>query len=384
MAVTWYDGFETGDDDMVNDYAVLGGAIGSVQTSYSTYSWKWTNNDGTYKFLVDRNPWWEDKDDAGGWLTFHMYIDTLPGGGQTMGLCKHVDNGIIRTYTAIDENGNIGHAPEGGSFTWDSGSPLSEDIWYTVSIRYITGQRIYARISNRDSGAPVVSYSHPTQNASDFDQGIGPYNEIGYAGNGAVYFDNFVMDDASDPYTALGDDYSVGHLKPDGTGTDNDWTNDYTYVDDLPHDSTTTERSLQTSAGSFTETMEGSSALGQTVDVVKNVAVVAAARISGLGNSCSFLCRMRESGSVVESDAWGIGDAGPTSYTRYFFGPPRATSPAGSGWTTTILNTIQAGGRVTAVGGSKTRYVTAVQLVVLYTLIPGVTGVATRRAAVMF
>ena len=43
---------------------------------------------------------------------------------------------------------------------------------------------------------------------------------------GDAVIDNLVFDDADDPYLTLGDNYTIGALKPNAVGPNNAWTGD--------------------------------------------------------------------------------------------------------------------------------------------------------------
>lgn len=365
MAVVWFEGLETGDDDGV--ISVSGGAIETVVTSRSAYAWR-ANVSAATAFLqvgTSRNPWWGQAEVAG-YLTFHMYITTMPGAGENYYLWRTIAVSITRGEVYIDgDDSKVYVKSEGGTAVGSTGT-LEAGKWYTVTIYKATGAHTRCWVRDRSTSTEIIDVvaNSGSNDRSPADVYIGPWS----SSTGNVVFDNIVFDSANDPYDALGDNYTIEALLPDGVGTDDDWTGAFTDVDDLPHDGTTTERD-ETDAQNFTQTCQDVSSLSFGASTIVSVMSYAYAITNATGSSYNFRCRMREGGSAVNSGNYTIGDSGPTTYTRGF-AFIRNTSPAGSTWTDTILNTIETGAGRSTSGLGRTCSVTAVSLHVLYVIPP--------------
>ncbi len=365
MAIIWLDGFEVGDAD--GFVAKSGGAIETTTVSKSVYAWRMNVAAATAYLEIDapgKSPWWSEGEGTR-WLTFHIYIDSLPGSSQSYYLWQTLTGAIERGVAWLDENGKVNIKSEGGTAVVSSGA-LTTGKWYTVSFHKTNSTHSRCLVRERDTGTEIIDVS-ATSGTSDRgmdDVKIGPLS----TSTGNVVFDNFVMDDANDPHTALGADFTINALVPNATGGENDFTGDWDDVNEIPHDSTTTERT-ETAAQNFTDDVEASALLAHGVDSIEAVATVAYVITNTTGSSYNLNLRMREPSTTVASGNYGIGDGGPTSYTRGFTFV-RTTSPLGSAWTTAILDTIEVGcGRSTS-GSARTMSVTHVSAHVLFKVLP--------------
>ena len=368
MAIKWFEGFETGDALGMLEQS---GAIETAVTSKSNYAWRMNVTGATQSvcWRVTKDPWWVDVA-TGGWIMFQIYITTLPGAGENYHLFQHRSGGISRYAGRIESDGRVALKPESAPYVNATGA-LVTGKWYTVSIKGVNGQFAKIRVSDRDSGANVIDHTATFDgiswgggvNVSDND--IGPWNNS--TGNAVI--DNLVFDDADDPYLTLGDNYTIGVLKPNAVGTDDDFNGDYTDVDDIPHDGTATERT-RTTQGAFTQHCEDSSALSYGIESIESVISYAYAITSAAGSNYDFNCLMREGSTTARSSDYNIGDAGLTDYTQGF-SYTRNTSPAGSAWTPAILDDMMVGVRRTNSGVARTCSVTAASLHALYTILPG-------------
>jgi hypothetical protein len=199
-----------------------------------------------------KDPNWAHATYTARYASFHMYIATLPGSSQYFYLaCTMTGAGSNKRWSArLRNDGKVECGQHGGSQTVSSAA-LSTATWYQVSIKF-PGASQTGSVTVRDmSGTTIASCSAATSGdaveyAMAFCYAAGSYGDI--------YVDNYVVDPAADPYTALTASYAVNMLKVTADGGGNWEDNDYAKVDEVPP--STTDYDYNTVATWNTETKQ--------------------------------------------------------------------------------------------------------------------------------
>jgi len=275
------------------------------------------------------------------WLTFHMYIDSLPTAGQYFYIYIRYRNvGATYNILVLNENGLLGVYNDNGATTEWSASGLYPGRWYCISFQMYKSGPLKA-IARDMGGDTVTSVTHSlnTTGTAVLASRFGPVANS----RGKVYFDNLVweMDAASanidDPFNLLGADYAVGQLAPIGVGNYNDYTGTFADVDEYPNDGDTTYRA-ETTGGltRFTQTLAQETSLWRRVGTIS--AVQHFIRERNLGGTCNTRQLIRSGGSDSINTALNVG----TSYIprHYLLTLDPATAAA---WTISALNAVEVG-----------------------------------------
>lgn len=253
--------FFTGAEDYGQKIAIYGNqtlpagwATDAVTVYYSGRSYKWTCAGGATEWhvplYINTDGRWYYPANAGMtcfWVTFHLYISSLPGAGQYAPFMRFAD-ADTKCQFRIDQNGAVQiYNKTGASWSAASAGRMVTGAWYVVSVKcYKNGE---ARCIVRDAitEAEVLNVVHanlvPNENIQ--------YCVIGGAAAvGVYYFDNIVVEaaatsaDLDDPFLVLGGAYGALQLLATGNGTDNPvgWSGTYADVDENPKDDDTTYR----------------------------------------------------------------------------------------------------------------------------------------------
>jgi hypothetical protein len=206
---------------------------------------------------------------------------------------------------------------------------------------------------------------------------------FGPCGGGAEYgdviYDNIVVENSNtsslidDPANALTTKYACGLLVPDGTGSYDSATNDWSYVDETPHDSAGTIRVISGASGAdkgFTQTLKATSSLVAQVGTVYSTMAMFFANADP--NQNAFI-RLR-SGSTNSDSGSNADVASYVCHQRMHL-----TDPATAGsWTVSAIDSVEVGIlRIAADSG--TINTTLVALEILYTV-----GAVTRTKVIAY
>ncbi len=371
MTIRWAEGFEYGSTTLTEffDSGSSGGAQETTITSHSDYAWRFNMSAASGQLRAEgtRDPWWANAT-VSGWLQFQIYITTLPTSGNDFYLWRDVDNNITRFSGRLNDAGNIEIKPEGGAYNASAGA-LVTGKWYTINVEWRTGVVGTVIATERDTGTEIINHSNGF-NGGEWSGGIGTtFIDIGpwATSTGNLVFDNVLLADTADPFIDTGANYTINVLKPNGTGNLDAWTGSNADVDDLPHDSTTTERTFVNPGANqdFTNDVEGSTTMSPGIDALVGVDVHAWVRINSTGNSQNMNLIQSDGINNLYSGNYALGDSGPTTYIREFAWH-RALAPDGGAWTVADIDNFEAGVRVGGIFGSHTDSCTAVSAHVLY------------------
>ena len=358
----------SGPDDITFDQSIV---------SYSDYSYKFDVSAATaylqYRGAFSNGNWTDVV--TSNWLTFHLYVGTLPGEGLFMKL--HQANGLAipKGYLRMDETGGLQIATEGESYQAIF-TTLEIEKWYIISIESNATQ-YGAYVYDRNSGALIDSDTRVTT-SSDLRTGlIGPVSSTG-----VIYIDNIVIaNDATgnDPMVALDERYAVEMVVPNSDGFVDEWdTGDWSDIDEIPEDGDigddpagTTRTYTGTAAAAFTHGVNAFSAQSilrpQTIHAVM---VMVYMKISSTVNSSTCLARIR---SGTEDSDSGYDITADTLYKTICnlqVEDPNLweeEEPADRVWTPTNVNNIEIGVITGAVAGAKIFTCTTVYCSILYT-----------------
>ena len=368
-----FDGFEVqADADDEGRWYGLPGTAPSVETTITSYGraaarWNLAAGAGSLRIYSERDTegQWVDDDtpEEDVWMSFHLYITTLPGAGQFYYLCRCGD-ASVNPRTALRINGTTGFLEvySDGSATWEAGSvALSAGVWYVVSFKNFSGVAPQGIVRNRDTGATVDSKTHSNAGGSQARYiEIGPYT----TSTGNCVFDNWVVEshataaNIDDPVNDLGTRYACGLLLPTVAGSYDAWTGTFADVDDTPHDDDATRRA-GTAAQAFTQGLASTSTLAAQVAMVKATMHFAFLKASAAGKSCAL--RLRSGATDV--DTLAVADIASGAYVCKQM--LRTTDPAtSSAWTVSGVDSAEVG----ALSNSTTIYCTLAGMELLYTV----------------
>lgn len=306
------------------------------------------------------------------WDSFHFYIETLPGGGQYYYLTEHYRaSGAMRIAVRIDSAGTIGlYQADAG--TWlTGGTALQTGTWYVLSVYNGPGLgSVYPKIvvRLRDTGATVTSVTHTgSSTLGSATIRVGPST----ASYGSIVFDNFVHEGSStasaidDPVNLMSTRYAVGIQTAAGQGSHSAWTGDYTDLDDLPHDGTSTQISVATTPTRESVTLTPTSAFPFKVGIIHAI------KPEGLRASGTRATQLSAISSGTEQST-GTERTPGASYV--WTGMVKTTDWGASSapWTQSAVDSLEV--CIRTGGGSGTGYCTALYNEVLYTV-----GVFERR-----
>ena len=216
MARVYTAGFETGD---LAELTSTSGSIATDQVHGGNYSWK-------NPLLVDViviSPLSEC------FLRFWFRKDANPSGNSSL-LSLRDSAGSQTALLVLNADGTIGVEAAGG--TRQNGSTvLSINTWYRINFRYKkgTGSNAIAEFSI-DGGAIEASSTNGTGTA---DVERVRTSELGLT-SVTRWFDDIAIDGAAFP-----GDGSVYALRPNAVGTEDNFSNTFAEIDDLPPDDTT-------------------------------------------------------------------------------------------------------------------------------------------------
>lgn len=303
--ITFFDGFE---GQTANRWqAVSGGALETSIVSLSRAAWRWNVSAGTgyvtFKPVgAATDGTWPAGTVGYCWISFHLYIATLPGGANRYYLFRTTDTAINRRSVSINSSGNIEVRGEGspGAVEATSAGALATGRWYVVSIRSIYGASnyVYCVVRDRDTGATVAEATG-TSTTDTFNQTvqIGPY----FTSTGDCIFDNLccvysgTLANVGDPVSFLTTRHAVGTLVPDIDGYYDDASNDYSYVDEIPIDSDTSYRAITGASGAvkgFTQGFAPTTTLAAAVGAIYGMSATIYARATTTGVNARIRLRV--------------------------------------------------------------------------------------------
>jgi len=298
------------------------------------------------------------------WLSWHLYIDTLPGAGQYAVLFSTQAGGAFDRFIRISSAGKISFHT-GAAWGADSAVALQAGRWYQVSMRW--AQNIEWRLIVRDPST-LSEVMNITAVASNDDLGFLRFGNANFlASYGLYYFDNIVLEAAAaaasidDPFLLLGANYAEWWLPPNAVGTDDAWAGTYADVDEAVNDGDATIRSIG-AAGAFTSNVFNPDAAGYpyTILTIESLDVMCWTRkFSGAG--MESVIRLRRGATISESTLVADGAAYYLRWKHWSVDPTD-----GLGWTPTRVNEVEAGCRYDNGGGAL--YCTAASVHILVTI----------------
>jgi hypothetical protein len=321
--------FFTGAEDYAQKIAIYGDqvlpagwATDGVTAYYSSRSYKWTcasgSNEWEVPLYIDTNGRWAYPANYGMtcyWVTFHLYIASLPGAGQYVYFMRFAD-ADTKSQFRIDQNGAIQvYNKNGASWSTASVGHLSAANWYVVSVKHYKAGEARCIVRDAVTEAEVINVVHANVTPNENVQ----FCKIGGASAyGVYYFDNIAVEAAAtsaevdDPFLVLGGAYGALQLKANGDGTDTsaNWSGSYADVDENPKDDDATYRYCSlSSAGPITHHVQNPGDVA-TYPIATIVALdVALAGRSITGDLLVFV-RLRRGASAWNSPtswAWTLG-----------------------------------------------------------------------------
>ncbi|MHA2092713.1 MAG: hypothetical protein ACW98K_17850 [Candidatus Kariarchaeaceae archaeon] len=246
--ISIFDGGETG--SLLETDGATNVTLDSDVTLFSEYSFKFEcDSDNAFIYFAAGGINSTDGTLGGGlqqdsWSSFHFLVEELPSSSDDhlylAGVQQHLGAWLVKHR--FNSSGAIETETNNDSDWTASSDTITVGEWYQASIFYNAND--VATVIVRDlSDNTVISESYSTAlqgNISNHTFGCMSPSV------GTLYIDNIVVEDGGggavdDPYNLLGVKYAVGALCPIGEGdeTSTDWSNDYTYINDIPLDSDT-------------------------------------------------------------------------------------------------------------------------------------------------
>ena len=296
------------------------------------------------------------------WLSFHLYIVSLPSGANTIVALVDATGIIIRLQIQLLSTGQLLIYNSGGAANSTTAGSLTTGVWYVVSVYFNRNgtNQVIARV--RDTGSTLTSTT-VAENSNDTVK----YIKIGVndlANGEDLVFDNIVWEshdtaaNIDDPVNQLGTKYACGLLLPNGAGFYDQWTNDYTYVDEVPHDGAATLRQETTQNEVFTQAMTQTSGLAAQVGTIYAATAFVIEVHDGSG---SIILRLRSGATDADTSAL-IPGVSYVAQQRLF-----TTDPATAGsWSVSAIDAVEVGAKKSSSGFTAT--VTLVGLELLYTI----------------
>ena len=299
------------------------------------------------------------------WFSFHLYIDTLPGGGQYAVLYSMAAGGGLDRFIRISSAGKVSFYT-GAAWGADSAVALSAGQWYQVSMKWYQNVEWRLIVRNPTTLSEVMNI---TAVASNDDVAFLRFGQANFlASYGLYYFDNIVLEGAAvaanidDPFTLLGCNYAEWVLVPNATGTDNGMAaGTWAEVDEIPKDDDATIVQFA-NPNPWTVNVFNPDAGGYpyTIQTIEGLDVCSWSRRLAAGTASSTI-RMRRGASAWDSTS--VADL--VTYQerwRHFTLDPTDSAA----WTPTRVNEVEVGQTCTA--NTTWSYSTAVYVHILVTI----------------
>ena len=266
-------GFETG--DLTGAASSLGGVSTSTTVAKTgTYSLKitgtganqnWIKTQGTNVYTGTSNV---SFDTDGFAVTCWLYLSTLPSTGEEE-IMRLVDTASVKMATLRVTSGGAIKVLDSMDAVVGTSSALSTSAWHRLEWLVRFDDVTLLRLNGSDSVTGTGTF-----------HGVNPYsaNYLGnFASAGTTAFTIYYDDVAYTAELLLGEAH-VKVLIPNANGSSSSWTNDYTSVDEIPHDSATTIISSTAAGNTEAVSMQNSSTAGlpvqATIAAIKYAVVV--------------------------------------------------------------------------------------------------------------
>ncbi len=272
------------------------------------------------------------------YINFWVRVDTFPStGAEGFVQAQNTSNATLFTVR-LNYDGTLTMADGIGSLRGTTTAALAPNTWHYINIKVNDGASgpYEIRIDNTSALSGTGNFGTAYRKIS-----IGKTSNI--AGNSVdVYIDDVVIDGAS-----FGTDgQRVIGILPNANGTYSDWSNDdYTIVDETPHDNTTTNATSVSDGGkvSWNLTNTSSANISGTIHAVKGLII---ARESS--NVTAAFQLLFKSGTAEATTTSIDLFAGMGGVTKILFTDPNT----GSAWTTGGVDGLELGGIAVSQGGT--------------------------------
>lgn len=258
---------------------------------------------------------------------------------------------------------------EDGAQIGSDSAALSINTWYIVELRVNCTTLATTSVEAR------LNLSSFASGNIDLATGINQFKfgVFTTSATTSLFFDDMVVNDSSGSFqNSWPGEGKIIHLKPNAAGDNSDWTNDYTYVDEVTPDDATTLVSSNTLDQIDDHNIEPPVYLG-TSDTINVVQVGCRFNGAGASANASFVLRIKASasGTVEESSAitpsnttWVTNAAAaPRNYSLTLYDLPGASTTA---WTKTDIAAAQIGYRLST-ASTNAAQISTVWLLVDYT-----------------
>lgn len=339
------------------------------------------------------------------WLRFYFYLTTAPSADNV--ICKINDSGgSTRIYLVLTSTGALKLFDEDGQIG-SASSALSTSTWYCIEMKYdLTGGAgahiVEARI---DQAAAFASASNRsiTNGCTKFDLGGNCFAEANTTG--IWYFDDVALNDsaAGTGQTAYPGSGKVIRLKPTAAGDANTFAtqtggtagaaNNYTRVNEVaPNDATTFNGSSVLNQEDMFDLEASGIGASDTVNLVE---IHGRFRNSTADNAATIKFQAKKTSGGTISQSAGI-TPNTTSWNTDKTAAPKTapltlyTDPDGSAWTSTTVDSMQAGYKLTTGPGTGSRRIDVTNVYALVDYTPAtfvtttktITGVARIQKSV--
>lgn len=294
------------------------------------------------------------------YLRGYFRINTSPSG--TTGIMT-LDNSATPTTSIasiqIDTNEQLILRDEDGQIGSNS-SAIALDTWHMIELMVdLTGGGGSHVVRARLNGVEFAAATDRNLSAGVNHFFVGSDVDNNSAANAGIYYwDDIALNDSTGSFeNSYPGSEQYKHLKPNATGDNEDWTNDYTNIDEITPDDVTTY--IEGTASNQIEDVN-LEASGLTTETIKVVHVGARYAASPAG-STTFVLRVKATsgGTVEESSNLSPGGtyvtnktSAPFNFHLTLYDLPGASTTA---WTPTELDTAQIGARVVTFSTSNVR-----------------------------
>lgn len=254
--------------------------------------------------------------------------------------------GIRITTTGVAQLRNIEDSAQVGS----DGPTLSTNTWYLVELKIDTSTLSSTVVEGKIDGTSFASGTINLANhVNRFTWGVQT------SATADFYFDDVAVNSNSGSFqNSWPGSGKIIHLKPNAAGDNSDWSDDYTFVDEVTPDDGTSLVSSNTLDQIDDHNLELPAVLG-TSDTINVVQVGVRFNGAGASANASFVLRIKasasgtveESGAITPSNTTWVTNAAaaPRNYSLTLYDLPGASTTA---WTKADLETAQIGYRLSA------------------------------------
>ncbi len=305
----------------------------------------------------------------------YFRVDTLPSAENriiSVNSSSTLGTGM-RAYITVDNTGALRLYDEDGSIG-SASSALSTSTWYRIEIQVDgSGAGATDTVNARLDGTQFAGSTTRDLSSGYLALQVGGNLNAEAQTTGNWYFDDVAINNGTGGFPGSG---KIISLRPNATGDNGDWANDYTNLDETPPPNDATDY-IESHAANQIEDVNLDDTPGDMAsgDRINNVAVNVRATSDTAANNARFLTRIKAaaSGTTEESSVllnntttWytNVSGGGAKVPTQTLYDLPGASTTS---WTKSDLDTAQLGVKLTTSNNTQQAWVSQLWLTVDYT-----------------